>query len=470
LSKQQRQTGGKVITRRAWVKYVALGGVAGLAVGTGVVWRARRRPRRPNIILITLDTTRRDRLGCYGYELPISPNLDALAAESVLYTKAIAPSNWTLPSHASLFTGKFTTSHGARFDADGPLCLAGNLAGDQEFWSRFRARGLGADQLTLAAILKQAGYATGAVAAGPWLKRAFGLHRGFDYYDDTLISTSNGRVASQVTPAALSWVEQARRREFFLFINYFDPHIPYSPPEDFAYRFVSEEVKLSKLDPDRMTVTDGSVLYDAEMLYMDHYVGLLLDGLRRLDVYDNTWIIVVSDHGEMFGEHGRVCHGHRLYQEEIHVPLFMKYPYGEMPPGRTDVPVQLTDILPIILHRLQMPIPEGIQGGTPPEIGHPIIAEIYPLEFLSDDGDTRVIFDGDFKFVWNSKGDHALYNVADDPQEEVNLLQKYPRRVEVMGSSLDAYLASLPKPGTGGAPQQLDEETERALKSMGYLG
>ncbi|MFC1657678.1 sulfatase-like hydrolase/transferase, partial [Candidatus Moduliflexota bacterium] len=175
--------------------------VAGALPGAGCSRRISR--ERPNIILITLDTTRRDRLGCYGCTSPTSPVLDKLAGESLLYTRAIAPSNWTLPSHASLFTGKFTASHGARFDPEGPLSLGGHLEGPEEFWGAFRARGLGEDEETLAAILAAAGYATGGVAAGPWLKRAFGLDRGFSFWDDGQISTENGRTADQVTPAAL---------------------------------------------------------------------------------------------------------------------------------------------------------------------------------------------------------------------------------------------------------------------------
>ena len=472
MRRKKRQTARGGMTRRDLVKYVAVGGVAGLTVGLGVGWRVRRRPRQPrqpNIILISLDTTRRDRLGCYACERPTSPNLDGLAADSVLYTRAIAPSNWTLPSHASLFTGKFTTSHGARFDPQGPLCLAGQLAGSQEFWSHFRARGLSPEEPTLAGILKEAGYATGAVVAGPWLKRAFGLHKGFDYYDDLQIGTENGRVASHVTPAALRWIEQCRAKEFFLFINYFDPHKPYFPPDGFAYRFLSEGTQVAGPETKNRTLRELRDLYDAEILYMDHHIGLLLDGLKQLDLYDNTWIITAADHGEMLGEHGRVGHCHRLYQEEIHIPQFIKYPHGEVPPGRTDVPVQLTDILPTILHRLDIPNPEGIQGGLPPDIGHPIVAEMYSLEFGRKDGDSRAIFDGDFKYVWNSKGDHALYNLGDDPREEVNLVDKHPQQAKAMESQLNTYLASLPRPRSPGPQKILDEETQRALKSLGYL-
>lgn len=431
--------------------------------------RSRRTGARPNVIVITLDTTRRDRLGCYGCGRPISPNLDRFAGESLLYTRLIAPSNWTLPSHASLFTGKFTASHGARFDPEGPLCLAGEIKGSKKFWKHFRARGLSPDEQTLASILKDAGYATGAVAAGPWLKRAFGLQKGFDHYDDRHIDTAAGRLASQVTPPALDWVKEVRDRPFFLFVNYFDPHYPYHPPLEYANRFMPEELKTlaPKTDEERRVGTNA--LYDGEIAFMDHHVGLLLAGLGELGVYDDSLIIAVSDHGEMLGEHGRFGHGHRLYQEEIHVPMLVKHPRGEIQPGRTDDPVQLTDILPMILHRLGAAVPPGVQGGLPPRVGHPIVAEIHTLEFLSQDGDSRALLEGDFKYLWNSKGAHALFDLAADHREEVNLVDREPERAKSMEARLNGFLGALPRPRPAEEEKTIDKETEETLRSLQYI-
>ncbi|UCF67118.1 MAG: sulfatase [Acidobacteriota bacterium] len=426
------------------------------------------RIERPNIVLITLDTTRRDRLGVYGCPQPTSPQLDRMAAESVVYTRAVAPSNWTLPAHASLFTGKFTTSHGARFDSRGPLTLAGQLSGSGEFWSQFRARGLAADEPTLAALLQRAGYATGGVAAGPWLKRAFGLQAGFAFYDDENIGTENGRPAPDVNAAALKFLEQRAARPFFLFVNYFDPHFPYQPPEAWIERFRPHEMTIAPVASER-SIGQQRVLYDAEIAYMDHHLGQLLDRLRRDGLYDQSWIIVTSDHGEMLGEHGRMGHGHRLYQQEIHIPLVMKYPHGEQRARRTDVPIQLTELAPMILERLALERPPEMQGGVPPEIGHPLIAEVYPLEALSQDGDTRAIFDGSFKFVWNAKGQHALYDLGDDPGELKNLLDEHPERARSMSERLESFLARLPKPPPPGEQQIIDEQTQRALRELGYL-
>ncbi len=456
------------LTRREWLARSARGALGLSLAGPGLLSACGGLRDRPNILLITLDTTRRDRLGCYGYPRSTSPNLDHLASESTLYTRAYSPSNWTLPAHASLFTGKFTTSHGARFDPEGPLCLKGHLEGSPEFWGRFRARGLSSGEATLAALLRDAGYATGAVVAGPWLKRAFGLDRGFDFYDDSEISTSNGRPGSTVTPPALRWIEEQGSHPFFLFLNYFDPHFPYFPPPELAQRFVDDFDALRRTKPTELSPEQRSALYDAEICSMDQQIGGLLDGLRRLDLFDRSSIIVTADHGEMLGEHGRTGHGHRLYQEEIHIPLFMKHPRGEVAPGSSELPLQLTDLLPLILTRLDLPFPPGIQGGLAPDPGHPVVAEIYPLEFLSKDGASRAIIDGHLKYVWNIKGAHALYDLGSDPREQHNLIDQEPERAAALDDALRGYLDALPRPAPATGDELLDEETRQALESLGY--
>jgi arylsulfatase A-like enzyme len=411
------------------------------------------------MILITLDTTRADHLSCYGYHRQTSPNLDKLANECLVYTRAIAPSSWTLPSHASLFTGKFTSSHGAEYDSHGPLRLLDAIEGP-DVWEVHRARGLPQNERTLARILRKTGYVTGAVVGGPWLKQIFGLDKGFDYYDDTQIGTLNGRLARDVTASAVNWIEKSSKNKFFLFLNYFDPHGPYKPSEGFAHAFVSKPWQLRE---------KRIALYDGEILYMDHYIGEFLEYLRARNLYENTFIIVTSDHGELLGEHDRFGHGKYLTQQELHVPLLLKYPDGEVSPGQTDAPVQVNDIFAIILERLGIEMPQGIQAGTPPDIGHPLFAEVYPAPAVTSAGDWRAIFEGDFKFVWNSKGDHRLFHLKNDPAELVNLALEQPERAAHMLSKMNQYLASLPKPGPAPSPQTVDEDTKKALKSLGYV-
>jgi len=414
---------------------------------------------------MTLDTTRADHLSCYGYHRLTSPNLDRLAENSVLYTQAIAPASWTLPSHASLFTGKFTTSHGARYDPKGPLHLTDAINGPKA-WQVYRARGLAQNETTLAGILKEAGYSTGAIVGGPWLKKVFGLDKGFDFYDDAEIGTVNGRLASRVTDSALRWIDINRDNNFFLFLNYFDPHGPYAPPEGFAGRFLPKGTVLNGRNP---TTQELIALYDAEILYMDHYIGKLLKQLKISNLYDNAMIIVAADHGELFGEHDKYGHGHYLYQEEIHVPLFIKYPGSEVLPKRTEERIQLNDIMAVILERLQIKMPQGVQSGIPPKIGHPIVSETYPFAILSNDGHWCSLFEEDFKFIWNSKGHHQLFNLQEDPGENRNLADANPNVVSRMMSDLNQYLANLPGPGSATEGKKLDESTIKALKSLGYV-
>ena len=455
------------MSRRELLKYGLYGSLAvGLSPSLLLSGCGKRQhAKKPNIILITLDTTRADRLGCYGYRRQTSPNIDKLAEESVLYTRAIAPSSWTLPSHASLFTGKFTSSHGARYDPEGPLLLTDAISGP-ESWDAYRARGLAQNEVTLAEVLKGTGYTTAAVVGGPWMKRIFGLNKGFDYYNDSQISTVNGRLASQVTTSALNWLERRREKKFFLFLNYFDPHGPYSPPEGFALRFLPKGTNFTGREP---TLEEINTLYDAEILYMDHYIGRFLQKLKVENLYNDTLIIVTSDHGELFGEHGKFGHGHYLYQEELHVPLFIKYPAGEVPPKRTDLQLQLTDILPMICERVGIAIPRSIQGTSPSQIKHPIIAETYPLTPFSKDGSWQSIFEGDFKFIWNSKDQHMLFNLKDDPEEKINITGQDSKRTEGMMTRLKQYLAKLPKPGLAVPSGEPDDQTKEALKSLGYV-
>jgi arylsulfatase A-like enzyme len=436
--------------------------VAALAAG------CRTPPAAPlpaNLLLLTLDTTRADRLGCYGYARPTTPRLDALARDGVAYTWALSTSSWTLPAHATLLTGRFEPSHGARYDPSGPLSLLDAVSGPRD-WSGYRVRPLGQDEVTLAEVMRRAGYATAAVVAGPWLERAFGLDQGFDYYDDDRIDTANGRRAEDVTATALRWLERPRDGPFFVFLNYYDPHGPYSAPEPFGHAFLAPDARLTE------GVPSGEELrarYDAEVLYMDHHLGRVLDGLRQRGLYDRTLVVVTADHGELLGEHGLIGHGQHLYQEELRVPLIVKAPRGEAG-GTTDgSPVQLVDVMPIVLDRLGLPIPPGVQGGRPPRVGHPIVAEVDPPAFNSPEGEWRALFDGRLKLVWNGRGRHQLFDLRTDPGETTNLAGRDPERVRKLGSLLARYRDALPPPGRVGAVRPLDAETLRALRSLGYV-
>ena len=429
---------------------------------------------RPNILLITLDTTRADHLGCYGYERTTSPHLDRLAAEAVVYTRAVATASSTLPSHAALFTGKFTSSHGARNDPNGPLRLSDAL---EEKFDAWRARPLALEEVTLPIILQRLGYRTGGVVAGPWLKTIFGWTKGFDFYDDTQIGSVNGRLGDSVTDSALQWIEEKPHEPFFLFLNYFDPHWPYQPPWKDVEQFLPKSVsrsdfsydldKLSKVLPRDQFLEVMNALYDGEILFMDRHLGRLIERLKKLRLYDNTWIIVTADHGELLGEHDEFGHFDRLYQEEILIPLIMKYPGGDGPVGRDEKWIQPIDILPEICAKLGRGLPPHVQGNAPDDIQHPIVSETYP--YLSSKGDWCTLIEGNMKLHWNSLGNHRLFNLNSDPRELNNLFRKNGKTTSEMISRLTQYLASLPEPGAAPPEQTVEQETLDALKSMGYI-
>ena len=415
---------------------------------------------QPDVILITLDTTRADHLSSYGYPRDTSPHLDALAAIGDRHTRALSTSSWTLPAHASLFTGQFPRSHGARYDPAGPLLLTDAIEGP-ESWSHYRARGLGGDVATLAEQLAQAGWSTGGVVAGPWMVRLFGLDRGFDHWDDSGIDTVRGRLAVSVTDAALSWIDTQADRSVLLFLNYYDPHTPYGAPEPFGDHFVEAGMQPQALRLAR---------YDGEIRYMDHQIGRLFDGLRRRDRFDDAWIIVTADHGELLGEHGQFGHGRFLSQPELHVPLIVKRP-GRNTAQVHDDWIQLTDIPALLLDELGLDLPASIQGAAAAGARPRPFAEVYPLPSISQLGDFRMRIDSPYKVAWNSLGRHLLFDLEQDPQEQRNLAVADETRTRAMLQQLDLWFRALPLPTSDdvdAAP--VDAETLERLRGLGYVG
>ena len=370
-----------------------------------------------------------------------------------------------------MFTGKFATSHGARYDPAGPLRLTSGIEGP-ESWDAYRARRLGNEHRTLAETLRNEGFATSAVVAGPWMKKVFGLSRGFESYDDDGLGTVAGRSAQDVTDAALGWIEGSQsasdggEKPFFLFLNYYDPHSPYVAPPGFAERYLTPEMRQRK----QATPEVVNALYDAEIHYMDHHIGRLFSSLREHGLYDSTWILVTADHGELLGEHGEMGHGNLLTQEELHIPFILKPPAGLEPPRRDDSTIQTTDVMPVILDRLGLDVPPGVQGAAAAEARPPVVSEVYPLPAWSPHGDWRTLIEGDSKFSWNSRGNHRLYRLDEDPAESNNLIAVMPARARAMQRKLQEFIESLPLPAPASEEEvELDPETREALESLGYV-
>lgn len=431
---------------------------AALLLACADVPAERQRPEL--VLLISLDTTRADHLGFYGYERPTSPNLDDLAGEALVYDRATATATWTLPSHASVFTGKFAASHGAEYDPEGPLRLSSGIQG-LDAWDLLRAGTISESETTLAEHLRAAGFATGAVVGGPWLKSVFRLGRGFDHYDDRNITTANGRAGEDLTDAALEWLEQTEGPRF-LFLNYFDPHNPFSPPTEFEAR-LRPKLPIGQQE-------DAVVRYDAEILYMDHHIGRLIQALRDARLYQDTLIVVFADHGELLGEHGDYGHGDTPFEEVVRIPLLVKDAGPHPETGRSDKRVQLTDVFALILDRVGLPLPAGIQGAVPPTGGHPILVESRVNPLAHRTGDWTALYDGDLKYISNSYGNHMLFDLDSDPREERNLLTARADTGRAMQATIDETLKNLPRrPANREPTQQIDAETQKALKSLGYI-
>ncbi len=479
---QMKGVSRRSLLKRGVLGAAALGGLGALATPyvrrnllNGSKWNKGQRV--PTIVLATLDTTRADHLECYGYDRPTSPRIDQLSKESIVYERMAATGTWTLPSHASLFTGKFTTSHGARTNEQGNLVL-GNAVEAPDGSTGQKVRSIGSNQKTLASLLKSIGYETCGIVGGPFLERYFGLDRGFSKYDDKGITNFNGRPAEEITDRALAWLRQPTEHPRFLFLNYFDPHAPLVPPDNFCNMLdmglpegpLWTAKALSLNNPQYMTDEQLHGLYDAEILYMDHHIGRLIDGLKELGLYDDALLILTADHGELLREHGEEGHGDTPYQEVTHIPLIIKEPGGGRAGERVQSWVQLTDILPLICDGVGIPLPDDIQGQIPSDVSHPIIIESKTIRGYHKNGDWLSLIDGDLKLIWNSEGHHKLFDLQADPCEEQNLFDQRTDVAQSMRMEMENYLASLPQPGEQGPIRHADADLMERLGGVGYVG
>jgi arylsulfatase A-like enzyme len=472
----------KLLSRTTAIHGVRAAGAAALAAAllllTGACGRA---PERPNILLITLDTTRRAHLSCYGYERETSPNLDALAREGVVYTDCISVSSWTLPSHASLFTGLYPAIHGAHYDENADLALGmalGKPKGVRSISDEFRANGLGMEAVTLAEVLNEEGYATCGVGSGPWLKPIFGLAQGFDHYDADC-KAYNGRTADEVNALAIPFLKRQSEKPFFLFLNYFDPHVPFLPPDRLKRRFWQKPV------PDQ---SDGGYdreynisQYDAEILFMDEQIGAIFRELKWLERWDDTWIIVTGDHGEHLGEKGLYGHGYALFEETMRLPLIMKPPKGWKLEGDPGERVQLVHLMPTILERLGIDAPARCDAPPIGKTNGMAVAELYRNtgHVLQNergqgqrfDRDLKAIYKDGFKLILSTRkddGDAGLFDLRSDPGESRDLSPSEPQRAAGLLRALESWRRSLGDPLDPLEIRDVDRATRDQLKALGY--
>jgi arylsulfatase A-like enzyme/Flp pilus assembly protein TadD len=392
-----------------------------------------------NILLITLDTTRADRLGCYGYVGGKTPNLDGLARGGVLFRNCYAQVPLTLPSHCSIMTGTYPISHGVH--NNGSYVLA-------------------PERITLAETLKARGFRTAAFVASFSVDSRFGLDQGFDLYDDSFQSelpfkpVNSERRADAVAALFSSWIGGADREPFFAWVHFFDPHLPYRPPAPYDREFAS--------DP-----------YDGEVAFMDEAIGRVVGKLRDLSLLGRTLIVLAGDHGEAFGEKVERGHGVFLYDQTLKVPLILYAP-GRLPAGTT-VPsrVRLIDILPTVLDMVGLPVPAGVQGQSLiPLVGRKkapdldtYIETFYPRENYGWSELTGIV-SGDWKYIRSPKPE--LYNLKTDPAEIRNKAASSPDDASAMSRKLEALVRT----GAGiaaTASKTLTAEEQERLRSLGYV-
>jgi len=391
----------------------------------------------PNILLITLDTTRADRLGCYGYNVAETPGLDALAAEGVRFEHAHAQVPLTLPSHASLLTGTYPRVNGVHVNAEARL---------------------GDDVPTLAEGLKQRGYRTAAFVSSFVLDAVFGLDRGFDLYDDEMGVREQSerfeaeRKADRVVDAALDWLSEESQEPFFAWVHFYDPHTPYEPPAEYAARLA---------DP-----------YDGEIAFVDAQLTRLLRRLEETGQRENTLIVVAGDHGESLGEHAETEHGLFVYDSTIRVQMILSWP-GHLPSATVrTADVQLLDLYPTILE-LAGATPArtsdgasllGLVRGKNTTAGPVYGASRYgqigygwaPLRFLVRDR---------WKYIEAPRPE--LYDLDDDPGEATNLAHEHPAEAEELRALLLELEAELlPRDAD---EIDLDPEALAKIESLGYV-
>jgi arylsulfatase A-like enzyme len=428
----------------------------------------------PDVLLISLDTTRADHMSTYGYTRETSPNLSALARDGVNFTQARSPAQWTVPGHASMLTGMFPSRHGAHY--------AGAWTEGPQIYGRRRVFPLADDRLTLAEILRDRGWRTGAFVANfANLYRGFGMAQGFARYDDApgvmprpvphAVRFIQGfdppflkrpfRSAEEINAAALAFVDEQPTRPVFLFLNYLEAHqwtMPPAPHDRWA-RELPDHSRLARkglfthVIPTRLTDAERAYLaavYDGQIALMDAALGGLMAELRRRGRYENALIVVTADHGELLGEHEQVGHGGRtMYEGLLHIPLVVKFPGRDGHRAIVNDQVQLVDILPTVLGSLGLPVPPGVQGERLPRVTHEIVAEehINP-EFVKHFGAVydralRVLYDRPYKLMVTSRGEKYLFDLGRDPGETENLVSREPERMVELERRLEETMATM---------------------------
>jgi len=409
------------------------GVIAAVAIAESVAVPLRRLPQPLGIVLVTLDTTRADRLSPYGFMDISLPHLERLAREGVVFDQATSVAPLTLPAHTTLLTGLLPPNHGVRDNADPPLAPS---------------------QTTLAEVLRARGFRTGAFVASTVLDPDRGLHQGFERYQGVGSGSrppdARQRRADRVVTDALRWLETIPESRFFLWTHLYDPHRPYDPPEPYRTQYAHS-------------------LYLGEIAFADSQIGRLLEALERRGLLHRTIVVVAGDHGESLGERGERDHGILIYENVLRVPLIVRVP--GIAPFRIGEVVRLTDLMPTILDLLDVagPPSDGVSlvdliGGRRRGLDLEAYAEsLYPGRFGCST--LRALRQGRFKVI--DAPDPELYDLQRDPFEQHDIHEDRPALARAMTMRAASLAEGRAVVGNGEAAAS---DLHERLASVGYIG
>jgi arylsulfatase A-like enzyme/predicted Zn-dependent protease len=409
---------------------------------------SKRGVKTPNVLLITLDTTRADHIACYGYPDVKTPNLDALAGRGVLFEQAATSSPLTLPAHCSIMTGMYPTYHGVRVN--------GNTALSQE-------------QTTIAEVLSARGYRCGAFIGAFVLDGRWGLNQGFQYYDDQfdlrkykhLDLGEVQRPGSEVMDAALAWLDSEKADPFFAWIHLYDPHAPYEPPEPYYSEYAGR----------------GRVgLYDGEIASMDDQIGRCVAWLEKNGLADETIIVLIGDHGEGLGSHGEGTHGYFIYDYAAHVPFIITTPLPGTQGVRVPSQVRAVDVFPTVLGLLGLEGRAGVHGRSVVPLmfrpnarrEEPAYAESMAPNIQFGWSPLQSLRTTRYKYI--DAPNAELYDISRDTGERDNLLKERPDIARSMKAALDRLTAETSRGAPLPQAADLDRETVERLAALGYVG
>lgn len=439
---------------------------------------------RPNVVLVTVDTLRNDYLGCYGNSGVFTPNIDRLAAQSYRFTQAVTVVPLTLPSHASILTGLYPDKHGVRKNSGR----------------------LGEGNRTLAEILRDRGYHTAAFVSVKILGTDYGVEQGFYTFKSIMGGWINfyllqrrsflfnlilgrfvdspdilTRTAGETTDRVMHWIRKEACQPFFLWIHYYDPHLPLTPPEPYAERYrsaIEGETKSYRLLMDDGSVGDMRLdlrLYAAEVTYVDDQLGRLFSFLDEGDMMERTMVVFTSDHGEHLCEHEYYGHALRLYDPSLRIPLIIKPPGEAMEAAVVSRQVESIDIMPTILDMVSAPVPSGIHGRAlfekirDPEMNDPAFSYGETHHAQDSEAFCYSLRSDKWKFIyWPGTGKTELYDLEHDPQETHDLAGEKIALASAFKSRLESILASQ-KQEEGIEEDYMDDETRDMLKALGYM-